>query len=140
MSSYPYTAAHWTRYLSSDVGHTLWHLLAARMLTNDAAVKFLEIASQQNGDVLIDDLREFMGYFPRALEVRWRAHSPLPHTGWSWSQFREWSALRSPLEISSISRLPLIDPSVISQVRSLHRVILAAQHASETQILQNLKK
>lgn len=112
-------------------GHSLWHRLAARMLSVEETVSFLNLASAElSANTLLDDLREAMTVFPPELETLWMAHSPLLRGDWTWSEFRTRTAWRTPFEISALSGLPLIDAIVLAQVKPLHRVIQAAQAAS----------
>lgn len=100
-------------------------------------VSFLtEASSDVPTDVLIDDLREAMSVFPMDLERKWREFSPLYDRGWSWADFRERTAFKPPLEICAVTGIPLIPPIMITKVPEIHRVILAAQHASLQRLTQ----
>lgn len=116
---------------SEDCGYTMWHLLAAQLLAPSTARAFLEVASEESTNVLIDDLQEHMAVFPADYRLVLRAtpsHRLTP--AWPWEEFRAVTAWRSPIEICRLIGRPLVTIQVDWQ--KVHPVIRAAQASSFT--------
>lgn len=115
---------------TEGLGFSLWHLTAAKMLSEQQQAAFLVNANGQPLNTLLDDLRETMTVFPDTYRVTWILHAPY-HGSWSWGKFRELSAWRTPLELCDLVGLPLIQwPRGKPLVQQLHPVITAAHVAS----------
>jgi hypothetical protein len=112
-------------------GYSLFHLMAAQMLTRWQVGAFLEEASEQSANTLLDDMREHMTVFPSQCRRDWEENASYRNR-WSWDSFRQSSAWQSPLSICLRIRQPLITTPV--RWRDVHRVIVAAQVQSLRQI------
>ena len=120
------------RWLTNEqCGYSLFHLMAAQMLTRCQVEGFLEEASEQPANTLLDDLREHMTVFPSQRRRDWEENATY-RSRWSWDSFRQTSAWQSPLSICLRIRQPLITTPV--RWREVHRVIVAAQVQSLRQI------
>lgn len=120
---------------NQNCGYTMWHLLAAGMLSEYVAIEFLESTEDECLDVLIDDLREAMAVFPNRLRREWENNASyrLGENGtvsWSWSRFRRLTAWKTPLEICELVGRPLIACEI--DPRRMHPVVVAAQRQSLT--------
>lgn len=111
-------------------GFSQWHLLAARMLSQQQACDFLISASEQNANTLLDDIREAMAIFPSRYRVYWEDNASY-RAGWTWASFRAASAWKTPIEICQVIGLPLIPRSLNEKKLSwIHPVITAAHYSS----------
>jgi hypothetical protein len=116
------------------VGYSIWHLMAARMMPLEGAIAFLEEASQQRSDLLLDDIRESMTIFPHSCRGLWLKHACY-RKGWTWPRVREFSAWKNPIEICVLIGLPLVPlPSGHWMIKELHPVITAAHESSCRQL------
>lgn len=118
------------RGTNEPVGYSMWHLLAARMMSENAMIAFIEEANEIGLNVLIDDLQEHMTVFPPHCRGLWLKHAPY-RAGWSWPRFRALCAWKTPLDICQLTGLPLLPLAKEHRItRQLHPVLKAAHTAS----------
>jgi len=125
-------------------GHSLYHLMAARIITEAEVKSFLEKTLPHSDyqishfeeaidtNVIIDDIRQVMTIFPPFLETHWRENSGLSGLI-SWQEFREITAWKSPLEIAEEIRIPFGWNYALKKV-DMHDVIWAAVCESHRKI------
>jgi hypothetical protein len=116
-------------------GYSMWHLLAAKALPPQAAMDFLEVASEDvSADELLDDLREVMTVFDNTWKKPWLEWSGLRTSRFGWKRLQRETAFCSPLTICERLRVPLIAFDLNNEWPAIHPVIEAAQMESLRQL------
>lgn len=124
-------------------GFSMWHLLAVKCLEPGDQLVFLQSASEESSDLLLDDIRESCAVISndwRKTWMRWASYRRKSYNGsrFSWRILQERTSWRTPLEICKELAIPLIIwPEGYEHFgeERFHPVIEAAQ----AQSLRNLK-
>jgi hypothetical protein len=114
------------------IGFSMWHLVAAKLVSPQQQADFLVEANQATADALIDDIREGMAVFPAYYENNYleRIHDVGTYTD-TWEELVSKTSFKSTLEICEGLGVPLILwPLSFEFKEKLHPVIQAAQRES----------